>query len=707
MPADQITINGKEYKYSKVTVPVPALQKDIAYAYHSSNPKYTYSESWYDHGVMYQADSLVAIGGDEPVEPEKIELAITNNTGMFKAVSAYLVTEDDQEYLIMALSGSGYHELYKGTYEQAVTNGDGSKDPGNDTWVHGYQNADGKWEFKIPVNADETYVPCVAVSDSYYKQYVSGANSLARAFYPRQFEIDREAKALVTGDYEYTQDLEMTNNVSMFSVSGGKLHTVGGPNSNNYAADLILTMKSTSFDKAYVGRAKEIGESTETIAVNEDNAFVMPIKWVESFGQPETMKSLIGEPFIVSFHSVRNDAWYERQFTIDEENGTLVIDEVKASVDDLEGMTEEEAKAYVTENASVELLNELIEAIQVQSRDENTDVYCAAAKACWDALSEEDKAKDDGYFSDDTGDATADDPLNAAPDKEKELLVVSFGTSFNDSRVATIGAVEKALAAAYGDEYAVRRAFTAQIIINHVQSRDGEKIDNVTQAMDKAVAAGVKEMVVQPTHLMSGAEFDELKAEIDKYAEKINIVYAKPLLDSDADKTAVAQAVVTAAVKDAGFASLEAADADKTAFVFMGHGTSHEANVTYTQMQQTMDTLGYANCFVGTVEGKPASTALPEVKKALEAKGYTKVVLRPLMVVAGDHANNDMAANEEGSWYYAFVNGGEFEVEGQDTPVDIGEGLGKENVTCQVTGLGEIESIQQLYVAHTAAAMAE
>ncbi|MCR4710042.1 MAG: sirohydrochlorin cobaltochelatase [Clostridiales bacterium] len=347
-------------------------------------------------------------------------------------------------------------------------------------------------------------------------------------------------------------------------------------------------------------------------------------------------------------------------------------------------------------------MNSLIEAIQVQERYDDTDLYCELAKACWDALPEADQQEDDGYFSEDTGNASADDPLNTAPDKTKELLVVSFGTSFNDSRVATIGAVEKALAAAYGDEYAVRRAFTAQIIINHIQSRDGEKIDNVKQAMDKAVAAGVEEMIVQPTHLMSGAEYDELKGEIDKYADKIDITYAKPLLDSDADKQAVAQAVVAAAVEDADYASLEAAAADGVAFVFMGHGTSHEANVTYTQMQQTMDGLNYANCFIGTVEGIPAATALPEVKKALEAKGYTKVVLRPLMVVAGDHANNDMAADEEGSWYYAFVHGGEFEVEGHDEPVDIGDGFGAANVTCQINGLGEIAAIQQLYVAHVA-----
>jgi cobalamin biosynthesis Co2+ chelatase CbiK len=160
--------------------------------------------------------------------------------------------------------------------------------------------------------------------------------------------------------------------------------------------------------------------------------------------------------------------------------------------------------------------------------------------------------------------------------------------------------------------------------------------------------------------------------------------------------------MVAEAVKVAGADSLDALAADGTAIVFMGHGTSHNAAVTYSQMQTQMNELGYKNVFVGTVEGNPAETALPEVKKAVEAAGYTKVILRPMMVVAGDHANNDMAADEEGTWYYGFVNGGEFEVEGADEPVDIGAGFGAENVTCQIEGLGRIADIEAMYVAHTA-----
>ena len=174
-----------------------------------------------------------------------------------------------------------------------------------------------------------------------------------------------------------------------------------------------------------------------------------------------------------------------------------------------------------------------------------------------------------------------------------------------------------------------------------------------------------------------------------------------------ADKEAVAQDVVAQAVSESGFDSLDAAAADGTAFVFLGHGTSHQAAVTYDQMQEQMKQLGYGNVFVGTVEGKPEDTAFPAVKKALEEAGYTKVILRPLMVVAGDHANNDMAGDEEGTWYYGFVNGGEFEVEGADEAVDTGAGLGADNVSCQIEGLGRIEDVQKLYVDHTAEAMAQ
>ena len=345
---------------------------------------------------------------------------------------------------------------------------------------------------------------------------------------------------------------------------------------------------------------------------------------------------------------------------------------------------------------------DLIDAIYVQQRTDDTDAQCEAAKAAWDALTDAQKELVEGenadpdYFGRDTGDASKDDARNADEIGENELLVVSFGTSFNDSRAADIKGIEDALQAAYPD-WSVRRAFTAQIIINHVQARDGEKIDNMQQAMDRAVANGVKNLVVQPTHLMHGAEYDEMMETIDSYRDKFeSVAVAEPLLGEvgadaaviNSDKEAVAKAITAAAVKDAGFDNLDAAAAEKTAFVFMGHGTSHTAKISYSQMQTTMQTLGYDNVFIGTVEGEPEETACENVIEAVKAAGYTKVVLRPLMVVAGDHANNDMAGADDDSWLSQFKASGAFE-----------------EVDTQISGLGEISDIQQLYIAHTKAAI--
>ena len=345
---------------------------------------------------------------------------------------------------------------------------------------------------------------------------------------------------------------------------------------------------------------------------------------------------------------------------------------------------------------------DLIDAIYVQQRNENTDAQCEAAKAAWDALTDaqkelvEGEEADPDYFGRDTGDASQDDPRNGDDIGDNELLVVSFGTSFNDSRAKDIKGIEDALQAAYPD-WSVRRAFTAQIIINHVQARDGEKIDNMEQAMERAVANGVKNLVVQPTHLMHGAEYDEMMEMIDSYRDKFeSVAVAEPLLGevgNDAtvineDKEEVAKAVTAEAVQTAGYESLTAAAEDGTAFVFMGHGTSHTAKVSYSQMQTTMQTLGYDNVFIGTVEGEPEETSCENVIEAVKAAGYTKVVLRPLMVVAGDHANNDMAGPDEDSWLSQFNASGDFA-----------------SVDCQIAGLGEIDAIQQQYVAHTKAAI--
>ena len=360
-------------------------------------------------------------------------------------------------------------------------------------------------------------------------------------------------------------------------------------------------------------------------------------------------------------------------------------------------VSSEEADELAAKNVA-----DLIDAIYVQERTDDTDAQCAAAKAAWDALTDaqkelvEGEEADPDYFGRDTGDASQDDPRNADDIGENELLVVSFGTSFNASRAADIKGIEDALQEAYPD-WSVRRAFTAQIIINHVQARDGEKIDNMQQAMDRAVANGVKNLVVQPTHLMHGAEYDEMMEMIDSYRDKFeSVAVAEPLLGEvgadaaviNSDKEAVAKAITAAAVKDAGFDSLDAAAAEKTAFVFMGHGTSHTAKISYSQMQTTMQTLGYDNVFIGTVEGEPEETACENVIEAVKAAGYTKVVLRPLMVVAGDHANNDMAGADDDSWLSQFKASGAFE-----------------EVDTQIAGLGEISDIQQLYIAHTKAAI--
>ena len=360
-------------------------------------------------------------------------------------------------------------------------------------------------------------------------------------------------------------------------------------------------------------------------------------------------------------------------------------------------VSSEEADEMAAKNVA-----DLIDAIYVQERNENTDEQCKAAKDAWDALTDaqkelvEGEEADPDYFGRDTGDASKDDPRNEDNIGDNELLVVSFGTSFNDSRVKDIKGIEDALQAAYPD-WSVRRAFTAQIIINHVQARDGEKIDNMQQAMDRAVANGVKNLVVQPTHLMHGAEYDEMMEMIDDYRDKFeSVAVAEPLLGevgADAtvineDKEAVAKAVTAEAVATAGYDSVEAAAKDGTAFVFMGHGTSHTAKVSYSQMQTAMQTLSYDNVFIGTVEGEPESTSCENVIEAVKAAGYTKVVLRPLMVVAGDHANNDMAGADEDSWLSQFEASGAFD-----------------SVDCQIAGLGGVADVQQLYVAHTKAAI--
>ena len=371
--------------------------------------------------------------------------------------------------------------------------------------------------------------------------------------------------------------------------------------------------------------------------------------------------------------------------------------ENQADTDDAEGGAD-------SDQAAADEVAALIDAIYVQTRTENTDEQCAQAKAAWDALTDaqkelvEGEEADPDYFGRDTGDASKDDPRNQDDIGENEILVVSFGTSFNDSRVDDIKGIEDAIQAANPD-WSVRRAFTAQIIINHVQARDGEFIDNVDQALERAVTNGVKNLVVQPTHLMHGAEYDELMETLENYQDQFETVkVAEPLLGevgADAsvvneDKAVVAEAILAAAVADAGYGSLAEAQEDGAAFVFLGHGTSHAAKVSYSQMQTQLTDIGCVNAFIGTVEGEPEETSCEAVIEAVTQAGYKKVILRPLMVVAGDHANNDMAGEEEDSWLSMFNASGSFD-----------------SVEVQVIGIGSIEDIQKLYVEHTAKVMIE
>ena len=368
-----------------------------------------------------------------------------------------------------------------------------------------------------------------------------------------------------------------------------------------------------------------------------------------------------------------------------EEQTTEAPAQEETPAEEPEQPAEEQPSQEELDQEAADNVAALIDAIYVQERTDDTDAQ--------KELVEGEEASPE-YFGRDTGDASLDDARNQDEIGENELLVVSFGTSFNDSRVADIKGIEDALQAAYPD-WSVRRAFTAQIIINHIQARDGEKIDNMTQALDRAVANGVKNLVVQPTHLMHGAEYDEMCEAIEAYKDQFESVsIAEPMLGEvgsdatviNADKEAVAKAITAAAVSEAGFESLEAAKDAGTAFVFMGHGTAHVAKVTYSQMQTQMQNLGYENVFIGTVEGEPEETSAEAVIEAVKAAGYTTVVLRPLMVVAGDHANNDMAGSDDDSWKTVFEAAGF-------------------TVDCQIHGLGEIADVQALYVAHTKAAI--
>ena len=502
-----------------------------------------------------------------------------------------------------------------------------------------------------------------ATSESSQEELTAVAEESASA------ETENEA-GLEDGIY----DAKFTTNGTMFHINEA-YHDMGVLTVENGVMTIHITLPSKNIVNLFPGTSEDaqkegaklleptVDEVTyEDGTTEEVNGFDVPVP-------------VIDEEFDLALVGTKGK-WYDHK---------VMVSEVKLHEADVD-------------KEAADKVAELIDAIYVQNWTEETEAQCQAAKEAWDALTDEQKELVEGEFADpdyfgrDTGDASKDDPLNGDDIGDKEILVVSFGTSFNDSRAQDIGGIEKAIQKANPD-WSVRRAFTAQIIINHVLARDGEKIDNVDQALKRAVDNGVSTLVIQPTHLMHGAEYDELCETLKDYEDKIeNVVIAEPLLGevgADAkvinkDKETVAKAITAEAVKEAGFESLEEAVDKSTAFVFMGHGTSHTAKVTYSQMQTQMDELGYENVFIGTVEGEPEETELSEVINKVKEAGYKNVILRPLMVVAGDHANNDMAGDEEDSWKSGFEADGSFD-----------------SIECQISGLGRIEDVQKLYVEHT------
>ena len=325
-----------------------------------------------------------------------------------------------------------------------------------------------------------------------------------------------------------------------------------------------------------------------------------------------------------------------------------------------------------TAETSAETASETVQAEDTQAEEAQASEETSAEEAAAEETVEEEDAEDEENYN--TGDASLDNVRNQDEIGENELLAVSFGTSFNDSRRLTIGAIENDLETAFPD-YSVRRGFTANIVIDHVQRRDGILIDDLNAALRRAADNGVKNLVIQPTHLMNGLEYDEIVDTAANYSDAFDkVVFGAPLLTSDDDFDRVAKAITDWTSEY---------DDGETAICFMGHGTEADSNSVYSKMQDTLTNMGFANYYVGTVEATPS---LDDVLAKVKEGNYKRVVLEPLMVVAGDHANNDMAGDEDGSWKTTFEN------EGYE-------------VVCLLRGLGENEAIRQIYVDHAQAAI--
>ena len=599
--------------------------------------------------------SLTAFAAEGDTGQPK-ELTVTNNYGMFKVSTAHITSNANGSYTLnIFMNSTSYDKAFAGPARAAAN---------ASQVIEAEQDMTAKTS-KYVINLDSSQVN---------KEITVAFHSKKNAmWYNRTLCVNLQDDTLLTDTSSIAPVADDAANIP-FDVSGadsslGMFKITGVQSVVNGDGTVDITLVAGNSSRAFTKIAFISQDATE--AEKEEAAIVgTPVK-----------------------DSVNNEYMFTFSINVEDIGKTKNIShyQVKDGVGEWHNWSNQ---ATLTLKSTPSLVDQLIQAIYIQVRNEYTDKLCKAAKDCWDALSEEQKSDvaEGEYFSRDTGDASKDNPRNQDGISEKELLVVSFGTSFNDSRTTDIGGIEKALEIAY-PEYSVRIAFTAQIIINHIQSRDNEIIDNMEQALERAVANGVKELLVQPTHLMHGFEYEEMCEMLDKYKDKFDTInIAEPLLNSVSDKYMVAESVIKEAAKDAGFASVEDAKNSKdTAFIFMGHGTTHEADVAYEEIQKTFKDMNFDNVFIGTVDAAEKEEFDPKavkiVKEAVKEAGYTKVVLRPLMVVAGDHANNDMAdLSDEESWASIFK----------------ADGL---EVECQLAGLGAIAQIQELYVQHVACAL--